>query len=45
MYLEQDVNGRCYLKNTGLVLLVIVDFRNGIVSTSSKRYDKTIENL
>lgn len=28
--LKQDANGRCYQKNTDLVLPVIVGFRNGI---------------
>jgi hypothetical protein len=34
---REDVNGRCYLKNTDLVLLVIAGFRNGIALIYSKR--------
>jgi hypothetical protein len=33
----EDVNGKCYQKNTDLVLLVIAGFSNGIALTSSKR--------
>jgi hypothetical protein len=33
----EDVNGKCYLKNTDLVLPVIAGFRSGIALTSSKR--------
>jgi hypothetical protein len=33
----EDVNGKCFQKNTDLVLPVIAGFSNGIAVTSSKR--------
>jgi hypothetical protein len=36
--LELDINGRCCLQSSVLVLLVTEDIRNGIKLTSSKRY-------
>jgi hypothetical protein len=41
----EDANGKCFQKNTNLVLPVIVGFRSGIALTSSKRMDPNIENL
>ncbi len=38
MFLEQDVNGKCCLKNTVLAQPVIGDFNNGFKLKSLKRY-------